>query len=373
MGVSGGRVEGAVEAPLMDRRAFVAGALGCLTAAGAALFARHGTAWAAGGASEKGAAAEPVEVRVAALKGPTAMGMVRFMDLVDAGEVSDNDYTFEICATADEITPQIARGAVDIAAVPANLASVLYNNADRAVEVLAIDVLGVLYVCETGDTVHSVADLAGKTVYASGRGSTPQYAFEYILRANGIDPERDLTIEWCSEQTECAAALAQENAAVAMLPQPFVTTAQAQNPAIRVTLDLTEEWDAVQRAAEPEGGSDGEGGGAAARSALVTGVVVARREFADAHPQTVAAFLGHLADSAAYVNEEVADAAQLVERYGIVTAEVAERAIPACSIVCIAGEEMKAKLGGYLAVLYGQNPTAVGGALPEDDFYYLGA
>ena len=184
---------------------------------------------------EPAADAEPVAVRTAALKGPTAMGLVRFMSEVDAGNLADNDYTFEIYAAPDEITPLIAKEGVDIAAVPANLAATLYNKTEGGVRVIAINTLGVLYICELGDTVGSVEDLRGKTIYASGKGSTPEYGLQYVLEKNGLAVGEDVTIEWKSEHAECVQALATaEGEAVAMLPQPFVTTAQAQNDKIRV-------------------------------------------------------------------------------------------------------------------------------------------
>ena len=300
----------------------------------------------------------PVDVNVMALKGPTAMGMVKMMDDVDNGTLTDENYQFAIAASADEVTPKLVQGEADIAAVPANLASVLYNNTDGGVEVLAINTLGVLYIVENGDTIHSVEDLRGKTIYASGKGATPEYALNYILEANGIDPEKDVTIEWKSEHSECVAAMAADTTAIAMLPQPFVTTAQAKNSDIRVALDLTEEWDKTQ-----EGKEDG--------SALLTGVVVARTDFIEEHPEAVDAFLDHDAESVAYVNDNVSEGAQLVGKYDIVTAEVAEKAIPECNIVYIDGSEMKTQLSGYLNVLYEQNAKAVGGQLPGDDFYYI--
>ncbi len=170
-----------------------------------------------------------VAVNAAALKGPTAMGLVKFMDEVDAGTASDNDYAFQIAASPDELTPQIAQGTIDIACVPANLASVLYNNTDGAVRVLAINTLGVLYLCDSNGSIQSVADLAGKTIYASGKGSTPEYALNYILEGNGLTPGIDVTIEWKSEHAECVAAMTQDPQAIALLPQPFVTTAQMKD------------------------------------------------------------------------------------------------------------------------------------------------
>lgn len=296
---------------------------------------------------------EPVTVSVAALKGPTAMGMVDLMDRAESGGITDNAYHFEIAAAADEVTPKLVQGQVDIAAVPANLASVLYNNTEGSVQVLAVNTLGVIYIVENGDAVSDISDLKGKTIYASGKGATPEYALNYILAQNGIDPEQDLTIEWKSEHAECLSALMAEENAVAMLPQPFVTTAQTRSDRIRVALDLTQEWDRL-----------------GVESALLTGVVVARKEFVETNPAAVESFMEHYADSVKFVNENVEDAAALIEKYDIVPAAVAVRAVPACNIVCITGEEMKQKLSGYLTVLLEQNPKSVGGALPADDFYY---
>ena len=311
----------------------------------------------AGDEGKKDAAAEPVAVRAAALKGPTAMGLVKFMSEVDAGNLEDEDYSFQILASADEVAPLISKSEADIAAVPANLASVLYNKTSGAVRVIAVSTLGVLYICELGDAVNTVADLRGKTIFSAGKGATPEYALEYVLRANGLDPTVDVTIEWKSEHAECVAALAQDATAIAMLPQPFVTTAQAKNDQIRVALDLNQEWAA---ACEAEG-RDGK---------LITGVAVVRSEFADAHPEAVDAFLGHYRESVEFVNANTDEAAALVGGYDIVPEAVAKKALPACNITFVDGADMKAQLSGYLEVLADQNADAVGGKLPGDDFYY---
>ena len=314
---------------------------------------------------------EPLDVNVMALKGPTAMGMVKMMEdneslkeYVDKLEETHEDvvstgifYDFTITAMTDEVSAALSQGTTDIAAVPANLASVLYNNTEGGVQVLAINTLGVLYIVESGDTVQSMEDLRGKTIYASGKGGTPEYALNYVLAQNGIDPTSDVTIEWKSEQAECLAALTAQENSIAMLPQPFVTTAQSKSDSIRVALDLTEEWDKLQADSETP-------------STLVTGVVVARTEFVQEHPEAVSSFLDHYASSVEFVNSNVADAAQLVGSYDIVTAEVAQKAIPACNIVFMEGPAMKDRLSGYLTVLFDQNAKSVGGTLPADDFYY---
>ena len=206
---------------------------------------------------------------------------------------------------------------------------------------------------ESGDTISDISDLKGRTIYASGKGATPEYALNYILTQNGIDPEKELTIEWKSEHAECLSALMADENAIAMLPQPFVTTAQTKSEKIRVALDLTEEWDKLE--------SD---------SALLTGVVVARKEFVEQSPAAVQAFLDYYKNSVNNVNQNIKDAATLIEKYDIVPAPVAVKAVPNCNIVFITGEEMKEKLSGYLKVLFEQNPKAIGGTVPADDFYY---
>lgn len=296
-------------------------------------------------------------VTVMALKGPTAMGMVSLMNQADQGEVADENYNFQIVASPDEVIPAIAQGTADIAAVPANLASVLYQKTDGSVQVLTINTLGVLYLVENGDQIQSISDLQGKTIYASGKGATPEYALNYILKENGLIPDEDVQIEWKSEHTECVAALAEHEDAIALLPQPFVTTAQSKNDSLRVALDLTEEWDNIQK---KNGGN----------SSLVTGVTVVRTEFAQEHPEIVEDFMERYQESVMFVNDHVEDAAKLIGNYDIIPEEIAKKALPECNIVYIDGAEMKDKLSGYLEVLEQENPQAVGGALPADEFYY---
>lgn len=290
---------------------------------------------------------------VAALKGPTAMGLVKLMDDTDKAGETGNDYTFTLAASPDEITPKLIQGELDMACVPANLASVLYNKTEGQIVTLAVNTLGVLYLVENGNAVQSVRDLTGMTIVAAGKGSTPEYALRYLLIENGVDPDRDVTIDWKSEHSECVSALASGEATVALLPQPFVTVAQSKLADLRVALDLTAEWDALNNG-----------------SSLITGVVVARKEVVEKNPGAVNAFLKDYAASVDWVNANAADAAQLIGSYDIVDAAVAEKALPACNIVCLTGPEMSGKLSGYLTVLFDQNPASVGGALPKDDFYF---
>lgn len=297
---------------------------------------------------------EPVDIRIAALKGPTAMGMVKLMSDNEEGKTS-NSYTVDIYGTADELTPKLISGELDVAAVPCNLASVLYNKTNGSVQLAAINTLGVLYIVETGNSIQSVEDLKGKTIYSTGKGTTPEYALNYVLTQNGIDPAKDVTIEYKSESTEVAALLAEGENVIAMLPQPYVTTVALKNDKLRIALDMTKEW---QTAA-------GEGG-----SGLVTGVLVVRKEFAQQNKVAFDAFLDEYKASAEYVAQNTDEAAPLVAKYDIVPEPVAKKALPYCNISYIDGEEMVSRAGGYLKVLFEQNPKSVGGALPDDSFYY---
>lgn len=287
---------------------------------------------------------------VAGLKGPTTMGLVNLMAGEDAA-----DYDFEMYGKADEIVPLLVKGELDAAAVPANLAATLYQKTNGAIEVACINTLGVLYVVENGETVNSVEDLKGKTIVTTGKGTTPEYVLRYILTENGVDPDNDVTLDFYSEATEALAQLQAGTSTIAMLPQPFVTSALAQVEGLRVALDMNEEWEKV------------------AGSKLVTGVLVARKDAVEADPARFAAFMDGYKASVEAANTDLENTAALCEEYGIVAkAALAQKALPNCNIVFETGDEMKTDLETYFNVLYAADPTSVGGQLPADDFYYAG-
>ena len=302
--------------------------------------------------AEETASAETADgaLRVAGLTGPTTMGLVNLMAGEDAA-----DYDFEMYGKADEIVPQLVKGELDAAAVPANLAATLYQKTNGAIEVACINTLGVLYVVENGETVNSVEDLKGKTIVTTGKGTTPEYVLRYILTENGVDPDNDVTLDFYSEATEALAQLQAGTSTIAMLPQPFVTSALAQVEGLRVALDMNEEWEKV------------------AGSKLVTGVLVARKDAVEADPARFAAFMDGYKASVEAANTDLENTAALCEQYGIVAkAALAQKALPNCNIVFETGDEMKTDLETYFNVLYAADPTSVGGQLPADDFYYAG-
>lgn len=289
---------------------------------------------------------DDTEIRIAALKGPTGMGMVKLAD-----KQNYPNYTVSIEASPDALNPRIISGEVDVAAVPVNLASVLYNKLDGDISVLAVSTLGVLYVVEAGSEVNSVADLAGKTVYATGQGATPEYILNYLLDKNGV--AGSVEVNYVGEHAALATMLADGSAEIGMLPEPNVTSTLAGNDNLRIALNLTEEWNKV------------------CSTELVQGVVIARKSFVNEHPEAIEQFLREYEKSSAFVNENIDEAAKLIVDAGILgNVEIAKKAIPNCNISFSKGEAMHKAVEGMLTVLFEANPKSIGGKLPDKDFYY---
>ena len=297
--------------------------------------------------------AAPADIGVGVLKGPTAIGMVRLMEQNES-EKAANNYAFTVAGTADELSAALIKGDLQFAAVPCNLASVLYNKTEGKIKMLAINTLGVLYIVEAGNSVQTLSDLKGKTIYSTGKGTTPEFTLRYLLKSAGIDPDKDVTIEYKSEATEIASLLSGASEGIAMLPQPYVTTVTMNNSNIRIALNVTEEWEKLNSG-----------------STVVTGVIVGNSDFIDKNPDAVKSFLDEYRASTEYANTHIDETAALVEYFNIFKAAVAKKAIPYCNIVCITGSDMKTKAGAYLKVLFDGQPSSVGGTLPDENLYFL--
>ena len=296
------------------------------------------------------------EVRVGSLKGPTSIGLVELMERSEQNETS-NQYSFTMETAADTLLTMMVQDQLDIALVPANVASVLYNKTEGNVVVIDINTLGVLYMVSGDKTIESISDLKGKTVYLTGKGTTPDYVLQYVLEENGLTLE-NVTLEYKSEATEVAAVLSADPEAIGLLPQPFVTATMVKNEEVGIVFDMNEEWNKLQ-------GEDG--------SRMVTGVTVVRKAFLEENAKAVELFLADHKQSAEYVNANLDGAASLVVKTGIIEKEpIAKKAIPKCNIAYVDGMEMKTALSGYLTVLFEKDAKAVGGKVPGEDFYYLG-
>ena len=293
-----------------------------------------------------------VKIRVAAMNGPTGMGMARLADQVRNDMLPyECDVTFS--GSPDDVRAGLLSGELDIAAVPVNMAAALYNKTGGEILTLAANTLGVLYIVEKGDTVQSMADLAGKKILAAGQGSTPEYVINYLLEKNGLTDS--VEVEYVSEHAEAVTQMAAGNADLILVPEPFVTTALSKVEGARVALDLTQEWAKV---------SDAD---------MVMGCLVVSKAFAEADPQALRHFMTQYAVSADYCTSHPAEAAVFIEEFGIMgSAALAEKAIPNCNIVCVTGQEMADMVTGMLTVLFDADPKSVGGTLPGEEMFWLG-
>jgi len=290
-------------------------------------------------------------VRISVLNGTTGFGIAKLMNDHADGNAALN-YSFKVETDAANINAGLIKGEIDIAALPTNAASTLYNKTEGAVSVLALNTLGVLYVVENGDSVKTLADLEGKTVYAPAQN--PAFIFEAICKASGVNVTIDTT--YAQPAALMSAVAASEAGMIAVLPQPVLTVAMSKNANLRLALDLTAEWkNAV--------GSD----------SLVQGCIVVRNEFLNAHTNEVLKFMEEYKASIEFLNANPTEASEMVVELGIYTgaAAVAAKAIPSCNIVYIDGEEMKTALSAFLETMFDFKAASVGGALPADNFYFM--
>lgn len=294
---------------------------------------------------------EKAKINITVLKGPTGLGALQLMEK-DANALSSNDYNFTLASAADEVSAKILNKEADIVAAPTNLAAALYSKTEGQVVMLAANTLGNLYIVTKNAEVSSIADLKGKTIYSSGQGASPEYVLNFLLRENGIDPETDVEIIYKSEHAEVAPVFASEESVIALLPEPFVTNMLLKNNALKVSVNITEEWAKVSE------------------SELVMGCIIARKEFVEQNPEAVEKFLKEYEESANYAVSNVTETAELSEKYGIMAKNVAEIALPNCNIVYIDGDKMQEYVGAYFEVLFNANPKSVGGKIPDEKLYY---
>ena len=296
----------------------------------------------------------PAEVNLYVLSGPTGIGAMNLWAAADAGE-TQNTYHITMPGANDEVVAAISKGEADIAAVATNRAAALYNKTEGGVTVLAVNTLGVLSLLGSGQEIASIADLAGKTIYAPGQGANPEYILRYVLSGNGLDPDKDVTIRFVGEGSELLTVWQTDPEAVIMAPQPVATSILMQNENAVTLFNMTDEWDKVS-------GGD---------STLMMGCVIVRNEFLQENPGAVALFLQEYAASIEKAQSDVEGTAALCEQYGLIPkAALAKAAIPSCGLTFVTGAEMKSALSGYLQAMFDADPKSVGGAMPGDDFYY---
>lgn len=300
-------------------------------------------------------------VRFMALSGPTGVGAAKLMADHDADAQSSAVASYEIVTDNTQVQSALVNRDVDIAAIATNAAANLYAQSDGSIQVLAVNTLGVLYILEKGDTVHNMADLAGKTLYAPSntKGANPEHILNHLLEGNGVAPS-DVSIEWLTPQ-EITAKMSSSDSGICMLPVPAATALLVKDSGVREAISLSDAW------------QDLEG------SPLPMGCVVARTEYIEQNPGEVEAFLAAYEASIDYIkgNEEsnllsgAGSPPVLVANYGFApNPNVAAKAIPQCSLTFVTGQEMRTMLEDYYEILFQVEPKSIGGGLPYDSFYY---
>ncbi len=298
-----------------------------------------------------------IDMSVACLVGPTGVGMTRLMQLSDEQKTANN-YKFTVATAPDEISGKILTGELNIASVPTNLAAKLYKKSEGKITMLAVNTLSVLSILENGDSIKTVADLKGKTIYSTGEGSNPEYILKYVLSSYGLDPQKDVTIKFIAENDELTAAIISGNAEVAMVPEPLATTLLSKKDTLKRAISINDAWNNIAT----NGNDNGK---------IMMGCVVALKSYVEENKEQVNKFLSEYKDSINYVNANLEDAAALCEKFKIIpAAAVAKAAIPNCNIAFVDGKEMKTSIEGYFKVLFNADPTSIGGAMPAADFYY---
>ncbi|MBZ4684235.1 MAG: NitT/TauT family transport system substrate-binding protein [Fusobacteriaceae bacterium] len=284
------------------------------------------------------------KIKVATLKGPTGMGMAKLM------EDYSNDYDFSIYSAPDQLIAKIIKQEVDIAAVPANLASILYNKTKGNIKVAAINTLGILYIAENDDSINSISDLKNKTIYASGKGATPEFILNYFLEKNNL---KNVNVVYLLNHSDIASSLVAKKINVALIPEPFLTIAQAKNSDIKVAIDLNKEWEKMTN-----------------NSKLTMGVIIINKSILNSK-EKIDKFLNRYKNSIDFVNNNNDLASDLIEKHGIFTNKnIIKKSIPNSNIVFIDMKDGQQYLDNFYKILFDFNPKLIGGKIPNEDFYY---
>lgn len=314
-----------------------------------------------GGCNSKPEVETPVEnntadiskpvMNVATLKGPSGMSMATLMEQNELGE-TDIDYNFNIFGSPDEIVGKISTGEIDLAAVPSNLGATLNVKTDGNIKMIAVNSLGSLYILENGDSIKNLADLKGKTILSSGQGSTPEYILNHLLNQVGLKDK--VTVEYVGEHTEVASKFVAGEADIIMVPEPFVTQILAKSTTTKVALNLTDVWKTTTQ------------------SELPMTAIIARADYVEENKKAVDIFRSEAGMAVDELNSNPTESAKLIEKFGIMPANIAEKALPNCNIVFITGSQIIEPMQAYFEILFNSNPKSVGGVMPTKDFYYVG-
>lgn len=295
--------------------------------------------------------AKHYDVNLSMLAGPTSVGAI---NMVEESKNGESNFTINesVDGAPDALVPKLVSGQADLAIIPANLAATLYNKTEGKVKVLATNSLGVLYVVTKGDVeINSIEDLAnyGEEILASGKGATPEIAINKILEENGYSSE-DLNINYLAQANEAAQKLIAGEAKVAILPEPMVSSVLIKAKDAKVAIDLNELYEN------------------ATGYPIISSVLVGRSEYLDTID--VDKLLETFKNSIEKAKANPEETAALLEKYDIMPAPVAKKAIPNLALEYKDGDKLKEMMAKHLEDLNNTNPQLIGGSIPEDDFYF---
>jgi NitT/TauT family transport system substrate-binding protein len=268
-------------------------------------------------------------------------------------QIRGMEVSMEALTQADLIAARFMSGEAKIGTLPANVAAKIASGG-KQIQIAAVINLGMLNLLTSDDAIRTIEDLRGQRVEVTGQGATPDYVFRRILISHGLNPDRDLQLNYALAYPEIAQSLIAGRVSIALLPEPFASMAKAGNPALRNVADIQAEWSIA-------GGSGN----------YPMAVLVVDSEFARTYPDAVRTILGEIRDSIQWVNANPAEAGALVEKHewGL-RAPMISAAVPRSNYVYIPAQEARSSIEALFKVFLEFAPVSIGGVLPPDRFYF---
>lgn len=256
--------------------------------------------------------------------------------------------------SVDEITSLIKSGKADIAALPLNTAAQLYNKTNGGIKIMSITALNSLYLVEKGDIIKKLSDFKGKTVVTSGKGTVFDYYLLYVLKESGIDPETDITIRYLDTYDDVVADAKGENSSgLCVVPCNYaceILYAEKGYDTVESFTNILKLKTEMVFAAE---------------------CLAVRTEYLEAHPDLVEEFLDFADMSATFITSSARAGLYLIDAKLFADEEKALANVFNCNPVCIQGDELVTLASENLKFLYELDPDSVGGALPDENIYYV--
>ncbi len=294
---------------------------------------------------------EDGSLAIATLKGPSSMGMIKLIDSLSSSE--SHSVKVMILDEPLIVRKMMIDGTADFAILPTTMAAITYNKG-FGYQLIAVPVWGNLYLVGNDTTIKGWEDLKGKRVYVMARGMTPDELFRYLLRRNGLDPEKDINLDYSfPTHIDLANAAGAGRAPLAVLSEPLASMVMKNNQSLRRFFSLEEEW------AKFEG------------IPLAETAFMAKKSLLLNNRDIVEKIIASYKTSTEWVNSYPDSAAKLIVRYNILPDyDAALNAIPLSNLKFVRAAGIKNEIRDYLNVFYRMNPDIIGGKIPDEEFIY---